>query len=165
LTLLGVVLFVVSYAASRGLNAFRLELSEFEGAVAPLLIIAVLVVLVVAHEWLHGLTMRRLGARPAYGVGTFGRVLPIYAYCTTPGHRFTRAQFAMVSAAPMLIISLVGALLVAYLSLGGWLVVPLALHLGGCIGDLWIAGMLLLQPGGTVVEDLRTGVRFHRPVA
>ena len=60
-------------------------------------------------------------------------------------------------------ISLVGAVCVAFVPYGGWLVIPLGFHLGGCVGDLWFLGMIARQPQGTVIEDLRTGVRFHRP--
>jgi hypothetical protein len=46
------------------------------------------------------------------------------------------------------------------LPLGGWLVVPLGLHLGGCIGDFWLTALVLCKPAGTLVEDRKTGVHF-----
>ena len=119
-----------------------------------------LLLLIAAHELLHGLVMRFFGGRPRYGVGAMGKVLP-YFYCTAEGERFTRTQFAVVALAPAIVISLLGGLAVAYLPYGGWLVLPLGLHLGGCVGDVWMLGVVLLQPRGTMIEDMRTGVRFH----
>ncbi len=119
-----------------------------------------LLVLIAAHELLHGLVMRLFGGRPRYGVGVMGKVLP-YFYCTAEGERFTRIQFAAVALAPAVVISLLGSLAVAYLPYGGWLVLPLGLHLGGCVGDVWVLAVVLMQPRGTMIEDMRTGVRFH----
>jgi hypothetical protein len=48
---------------------------------------------------------------------------------------------------------------------GAWLVVPLGLHFGGAVGDLWATGLMLSQPRGTLIEDTTTGVIFHHPVA
>jgi hypothetical protein len=100
--------------------------------------------------------MRRYGARPTYGGGVYEKITP-YLYCTSPGHRFTRSQFAVVAAAPLVIISLIGALCVAFVPYGGWLAVPLGIHLGGCVGDLWVLGILARLPKGTTLEDLVTG--------
>lgn len=159
LMVLGTILFTVIYAATHG--------GEAGGVIGPLgIAITMLLVLalLVLHEWIHGLAMRRYDARPEYGAGVLNKFLP-YFYCTAPSHEFTRAQFAVVSAAPMVIISLVGALCVAFAPFGGWLVVPLGAHLGGCIGDLWFLGILSRHPRGTLLEDLKTGVRFHYPAA
>jgi len=127
----------------------------------PILLTGMLLLLLIAaHELVHGLTMRLFGGRPRYGVGAMGKILP-YFYCTAEGERFTRAQFAAVALAPMLALSLLGGLAVAYLPYGGWLVLPLGLHLGRCIGDFWVLGVVLMQPRGTLIEDMKTGVRFH----
>ncbi|MDQ3327661.1 MAG: DUF3267 domain-containing protein [Chloroflexota bacterium] len=135
---------------------------EIGTGIGPVLITGLLLfLLIVTHELLHGLTMRLFGGRPRYGVGVMGKILP-YFYCTAEGERFTRAQFATVALAPTVAISLLGALAVAYLPYGGWLVLPLGLHLGGCIGDVWVLGVVLKQPRGTMIEDMKTGVRFHR---
>jgi hypothetical protein len=44
----------------------------------------------------------------------------------------------------------------------GYLILPLALHLGGCVGDGFAAWRVLHEPPGTEYEDLRDGIRFHR---
>jgi hypothetical protein len=124
--------------------------------------LALLLLLMVLHEAVHGAVMRRCGATPTYGVGVMYRLLP-YFYCTAVGFRFSRRQFIAVSLAPLLAVSLLGALVVAVAPGGEWLVIPLAAHLGGCIGDLWGTALTLRQPPGTLVEDLKTGMRFYRP--
>lgn len=163
LTLVGVALFAAAYAVPHGVDTATVELSGLEAVTAPLITAAFVAILVSLHEWLHGLAMSRYGARPEYGFGVWHRFLP-YFYCTAPGYKFTRRQFAVVSAAPAVAISLLGAFCVALVPQGGWLVAPLGFHLGGCIGDFWFLGMIARQPRGTLLEDTRTGVRFHRPV-
>jgi hypothetical protein len=44
---------------------------------------------------------------------------------------------------------------------GGWLVLPAAFHLSGCIGDFAMVAMVARQPRNTTIEDLPNGVRFH----
>jgi hypothetical protein len=90
------------------------------------------------------------------------KVLPVF-YCTTPGHLFARWQFAVFALAPLVGISLVGVLAIVLSPWGLWIVFPLAINFGGAVGDLWFIGLLLRQPGGTLVEDRREGVVFHYP--
>ncbi len=159
LPLFGIILFALVYTANHSGEA-----GGIIGGSAILLTLLLTVVLVIPHEWLHGLAMKRYGAQPKYGAGTFSKVFP-YFYCTAPGNKFTKSQFAVIGAAPVVVISLVGALCVAFLPLGGWLVAPLGFHFGCCVGDLWFLGLLARQPKGTLLEDLETGVRIHRPAA
>ena len=159
LSLAGIISFAATYAFARGEDGGTVEISLL-ALVVPTLVVFVLLGV---HEWVHGLTMACFGARPQYGAGLFGHVMP-YVYCTSPGHGFTRTQFAAISAAPLAIISSVGAVCVAFVPLGGWLVIPLGVHLGGCIGDIWLLGIIARLPRNTVLEDLATGVRIVRPL-
>jgi hypothetical protein len=61
------------------------------------------------------------------------------------------------------LISLLGGMLIAVAPFGHWLVIPLGLHFGGSTGDFWALGMAVKQPRGTLIEDLKAGVVFHRP--
>ena len=106
--------------------------------------------------------MRGFGATPSYGVGVLHRFLPFF-FCTSQGLRFTRSQFVAVALAPVTVQSPLGALAVALLPVGGWLVVPLGAHLGGCGGDLWCAALTRRRPRGALAEDRITGVRFFPP--
>jgi hypothetical protein len=161
LAIAGVFLFAALYAVARQENTVSGAGLELLAMVAGVVLLTAAVM--VLHEWVHGLVMRRFGARPEYGAGVMYRFMP-YLYCTASGHEFTRGQFIAITAAPALVISALGALWVSLLPYGGWLVVPLGLHLGGCVGDLWVLGVLLRQPAGTLVEDTRTGMRLLRPV-
>jgi hypothetical protein len=39
-------------------------------------------------------------------------------------------------------------------------VLPSAVHLSGCAGDIAMVWVAARQPRGTTIEDLQTGVRF-----
>jgi Putative zincin peptidase len=120
-------------------------------------------VLLVAHEGLHGLAMAAFGARPRFGAMMIAGLAPAL-YTTAPGHRFSRAEYLAVTLTPVVAISTLGA--VACLTpVGLVLVLPLAFHLAGCVGDLGAALRLAREPRGTGCEDLRDGIRFHRPAA
>jgi len=161
---LGTVLIVVGLGLFSAASAVRGGEASItiSGADLGLSLIA-LAVLLVLHELIHGWTMRRYGARPTYGTGVLGRVMP-YFYCTAAGFRFTRRQFVVVSLAPAVLISVAGVLALALAGdTADWLVLALATHLGGCIGDFWGTILALRQPPGTTYEDIKTGIRFHPP--
>jgi hypothetical protein len=113
--------------------------------------------ILVPHEWLHGLAIRYYGGKPRYGVGVSHFVVP-YAYATTD-HRFERNQFAVVLLAPLVGISLVGVPLMV-LTGWGWLVLPLAANAGGAVVDCWMLLTVLGYPAHVTVEDHETGVRI-----
>ena len=115
------------------------------------------------HEGVHGIFMLAFGARPQFGMLRTG-LLPYAFYATDPGHRFARRQYLAVSLAPLAILGLLGIPL-CMLPFGGYLVVPFALHLAGCIGDIAISRHVLQGPPTVICEDLRDGVRFWKPVA
>ncbi|WP_276259828.1 DUF3267 domain-containing protein [Haloglomus litoreum] len=123
-----------------------------------LLVIAVLAtVILVPHEWLHGLAFRHYGGDPSYGVGVAHFILP-YAYATSP-ERFTRNQFLVILLAPLVVMTAVG--VPAMLLLGwGWLALPLAANAGGAVADVWMALTLLGYPAHVGVEDHEKGVRI-----
>jgi hypothetical protein len=133
------------------------------GLVDVLLVVALTAVLLVVHEAIHGLVMLAFGARPTFGALLVARVMPAF-YATSVGHRFSRTQYLTVAAAPAAAISVIGFLL-CFGSWGGYLIVPLAIHLGGCVGDFFAIWRVLREPRGTEFEDLRDGIRFHRKPA
>jgi hypothetical protein len=163
LTVLGSALFATLYAATRGGSAeFSVRIADLAPLVATL--VATILVLFATHELIHGVVIRWCGARPCFGVNLVARVLPAL-YTTAPGARFSRPQFVGVSLAPLLVVSVVGALLVVVAPFGGVLVLPLGIHVGGCVGDLWMVGLVLRQPGGTLIEDAIDGAIFLPPPA
>ena len=137
--------------------SFRIGLTEV------VLVVGLTALLLVVHEGIHGLVMLGFRARPSFGVVLVGGAMPAL-YATSPGHRFSRGQYLTVAATPAVVISVLGFLL-CFGSWGGYLIVPLAIHLGGCVGDLFACGRVLRERPDTEFEDLRDGIRFHRRAA
>jgi hypothetical protein len=130
------------------------------GLVELLVVVALTAFLMAAHEAIHGVVMLGFGARPRFGAMLVGRVLPAL-YATADGHRFTRGRYLVIAAAPTVIISGPG-FLACFGPWAGYLVVPLAIHVGGCVGDWFAASRALREASTTTCEDLRDGIRFHR---
>jgi hypothetical protein len=156
LTILGFLIFLFVYAAfhsSEPPNSVTLNL---------LLLLLLVIGVLVLHEALHGAAAMVYGAKPKFGAALLHRFVPVL-YCTTPGHYFTRRQFAIFALMPLVVISTLGVILLAVTPWGLMLIAPLAVNFGGAVGDIWFIGLLLQQPPGTLVEDQRDGVRFHYP--
>jgi hypothetical protein len=69
----------------------------------------------------------------------------------------------VVALAPTVAVNLLGMALLVVLGSWSWVLVPaLAAHLGGCVGDWWIAVVMMRLPAGTLIEDTEHGFR-HRP--
>lgn len=118
--------------------------------------------LMVAHEGVHGAAIAMFGGKPVYGATMVGKALPAF-YCTSHGTRFTRAKFIAIALAPAVVIGIGAAIAVATLPSGGWLVVPAAFHLGGCVGDFAMAYIVARLAPGSLVEDLKSGMRLYEP--
>lgn len=125
------------------------------------LVILITALLVIVHEAIHGTAMRSFGAHPKFGVVLVGQVMPAL-YATSEGHLFTRFQYLVVALSPAVIISVLG-FLACFSQWAGYLVIPLAVHLGGCAGDAAATWQVTRKPSGTLFEDLRDGLRFHGP--
>ncbi|MFC7176258.1 DUF3267 domain-containing protein [Halosegnis marinus] len=121
------------------------------------LVVAVLAtVIIVPHEWVHGLAFRRYGGDPRYGVGVAHFVLP-YAYASSEG-RFTRNEALVIVLAPLVVLTAVGTPLM--LATGwGWLALPLAANAAGAVADVWMALSLVSFPAHVLMEDHEDGVR------
>jgi hypothetical protein len=118
----------------------------------------------IVHEAIHGLAFRFFGGKPIYGAVMISKVLPAL-YCSAPGYRFSLRQFGIIILSPLVVISIVGVAAMPFVENGLLLVFPLALNFGGAVGDVWMAGMLTRRAAGTMVEDLKDGLRFHKPAA
>jgi hypothetical protein len=118
------------------------------------------------HEWLHGLAMRRYGATPRYGATMVAKMMPAF-FCTSPGTLFTRRQFMVIALTPFLVISVLCMVLLVLGRWSGWLIVPAAFHLSGCVGDFTVAAKVARLEAGTRLEDQISGLRIYRsgPVA
>ena len=118
--------------------------------------------LMVVHEGVHGVAVAAFGGKPVFGATMIGNAMPAF-YCTSIGNRFTKAQFLAIALAPAVVLGIGTAIAIAWLPSSGWLVVPAALHLGGCVGDFVMARIVARLPSGSLVEDRKSGMRLYLP--
>lgn len=134
---------------------------EFEGAgliaaVGGVLLLTAL--MLVLHEAIHGLGFwLATGSRPRFGLGRG------YAYAAAPEWYLPRSRYLWIGLAPLLVISALG---IALIALGPpELIVPALLvavmNASGAVGDLWVAYLLLRQPGEMLANDRGDEVRFY----
>jgi hypothetical protein len=115
--------------------------------------IALYIVMLAAHEAVHAATILALGGRPRFGLR-----LPLAAYCTAPGQLFTRAGYEVVALAPLIVISLAGAVGIWLAPpLGAYLLFALAGNVSGAVGDLATVGELRALPSTALIADNATG--------
>ncbi|SDQ50324.1 DUF3267 domain-containing protein [Natronobacterium texcoconense] len=153
--------FAFAYAFGHVLAAFRgvpLEPIVLGPSPPPaaaawgLVSLALVALVVVAHEWLHGLFMARYGGSPTFGVGSSYFLFP-YAYAETEVTSYTRTEMLVVLLAPFVGITSGGLVLLAVYP-SPILVVALAANAAGSIGDLWMAAALLQYPRDVRVAGL-----------
>lgn len=154
LTALGLVGYLAAWAVPRGATGARFGLT---GVVVALVATAVLMVV---HELVHGLALLTLGHRPTFGVARVDRVV-VGLTTTATGARMSKPGFCWVALAPMVLLSALTLWWAADGPMGGAAVVPGAIHLGGCIGDLALVARALRTPPGSLIEDRQTGIRIH----
>jgi hypothetical protein len=161
LFVLGLFVFGLPVVARAAHGAGTARTTVTISVASPFIVLAATAGLLVLHEAVHALVMRLFGARPRFGAIMVARLIPAL-YTTAPGHVFRRGQYVAVAVAPGLALSALG-FLACFSPPGGYLVIPLAIHLAGCVGDVAATERVLRQPAGTGYEDLRDGIRFHRP--
>lgn len=155
-TVAGLVLGVVWFAASGELTV-EIDLVEV------LLTLALTIAVVVVHEAVHALAMLGFGVTPRFGFVRVGGVMPaIYTTSVRP-HAFDRPAYLAIALAPFILVNSALLVVIVTAGSGGLLVVPFAVHLGGCVGDLWLVRQARSQPVGSRFEDLRDGLLVHLP--
>ncbi|MDZ5810799.1 DUF3267 domain-containing protein [Halorubrum sp. AD140] len=127
-------------------------------ALDVLVILVLGTIILIPHEWLHGLAIRYYGGEPKYGVGVAHFILP-YAYATTD-HEFTRNQFIVLLLTPLVVMTAVGVPVMLIFE-WGWLIVPLSANAAGAIADLWMTMTLLGVPADARLQDHPKGVRIY----
>lgn len=145
-------------ARHQGGAAFVLTGSDF--LIAFVVTMASIVATLVIHEGIHALAVAWTGGTPTYGAKMIGKIMPVF-FVTSDGQLFTRPQFLGVALAPLILLTTVFTVSIAMAPFAGWLVVPAAVHTGGCIGDIVMAWKTWRQQPGSLVEDRITGLRFH----
>lgn len=151
--------------AGRHLAGGTVDLSAQGIAVGVLGMLVVSALVLLAHEVVHGLVIALCGVRPVFGTGKMADGQIPYLYAGAPGHHFSRLQYLLIAWAPSVVVNATLVALIAAFPWGVWLILPLAIHVSGCIGDWLLLAALHRQPPGTVVEDTLEGIRLHRPAA
>lgn len=156
LTMLGVIIFGLFYIVL--VPTEPPDTFTFNAIYLVLIAAGVLAV----HEGFHGLAAVYYGGRPTFGATMLHKFVPVL-YCTVEGHMFTRGQFSAFALAPLVGISALGMLAMIVTPWGLWIIFLLAMNFGGSIGDISMTWLVARQPAGTMVEDMKDGVRFHYP--
>lgn len=135
--------------------------SSYQATLTPLRVVLGAVIALaavpVAHEALHGLAARALGARPAFGIGAG------FAY-TTFREPLARWPYLAVGLAPLVVMSAAAiALGAAWSTAAGWLVFAAVANAAGAIGDLWMAWRIVRRPRNALFIDLADGFAVLEP--
>jgi hypothetical protein len=129
-----------------------------DGAWMILLVLAVTVVMLVVHEAFHGLFFWLFTrSRPVFGLGVG------YAYAAAPGWYLPKWQYFITSLAPLVGITILGLLLLAY-GPASWMMPSAALiafNASGAVGDLAVAAWLLSQPADCLANDRGDAVTLY----
>ena len=130
----------------------RLGLPSIAGGLALLTLVVPL-----AHEAIHGLVARALGARPRFGLGAG------FAY-TTFAEPVSRDAYLAIGLAPLLTLSGAGlALLVACPRRAGQVLTFLVGNAAGATGDLWVIRRVAALPADARLRDLADGFAVYLP--
>lgn len=107
------------------------------------------------HEAIHGLAILFWGGRPY-----FGAKLPLALYCGARSQLFSRQQYRVIALAPLVVITLLGVLLIAWQP--GWasyLQLALSGNFAGAAGDVLVVARMQKLPADVLLEDTETGYR------
>ncbi len=118
--------------------------------------IALMLIVLPLHEWIHGLVIRRCGHKPRYGVKLF------VLFATSDGALFRRDEFIRVAMAPLAVISAAGALIMLFLPLGiaRWIALAVIVNAAGAIGDLWMTVVALRYDRSSLIRDEEDSMRI-----
>ena len=121
-----------------------------------------IIIVLIFHEFVHGLIMQSFGAKPKYDF--FARGLMFYA--KAPGYAFKRNQYITIVLGPLVSLSILVCLGIAIL-LGRSMVWVLALwgivNASAANADLWITSILYRFPTSAYVVDELDGMRILLP--
>ncbi|MEN6572529.1 MAG: DUF3267 domain-containing protein [Anaerolineaceae bacterium] len=141
--------------------AMEIKIMGAFSAVWQLMVLIVSVVLMlVIHEGFHGLSFWIFtGSKPRFALKTF------YAYAAAPEWYLPKWQYFITALAPFVMITLLGILCIA---VGPqWSVLPLMaviiFNATGAVGDLWVAGALLLRSSQVLAQDNGDAIAFFEP--
>ncbi|MBQ8563368.1 MAG: DUF3267 domain-containing protein [Firmicutes bacterium] len=118
-----------------------------------------IVVYIVAHEWVHGMAIRFITGRQA----DFGFDLKKgMAYAGSDAY-FGKAAYIIIALAPLMFwgITLFVILWEVAESWFWYLYAIQIMNISGSVGDLYVTGLTLRAPKGTIVRDSGTSMLFY----
>lgn len=118
------------------------------------------VLMMLVHEGLHGLAIALFGHTPRFGIKWDKGV----AYATAENALFWKWQFIIVALTPLVVITLGGMLLAAFLPdpFAYYIGLIVVLNAGGAIGDIWMSAIVFPYPADTLVRDEEDGIRIYQ---
>ncbi len=137
----------------QGILYFYLGITFTPGVELGFSLVAAILLVIAAHEAVHGGVATLLGHHPIFGIK------PPLVYVTF-ATKIPRNHLIVIALAPLILLDLVfAALYVAQI-----LELPASLCFGintiGAVGDLWIVANLVTHGRGTFVQDTKTGVEI-----
>jgi hypothetical protein len=127
--------------------------------------LAIIAVLVILHEGVHGLVFLVFGGRPRFGTKLIGGFFPV-VYASAAGPLLSRNRYLLVGLAPFLVLTLLLLLTGILVRDGGIALIVLtamAMNIAGSTGDLIVARKIRQLGGGTLFEDTSDGFNWYRP--
>jgi hypothetical protein len=119
-------------------------------------------VVLVFHEFIHGIVMQAFGAKVKYGFWAQGLMF----YAKAPGYAFKRIQYLIMVLSPIVSLSILASFGIVALS-GTSIVWVMALwgvvNASAANADLWITGIVLRYPASAYVVDELDGMRIYIP--
>ncbi|MHB8192776.1 MAG: DUF3267 domain-containing protein [Bellilinea sp.] len=131
-----------------------------EGLWSVAIVLVLIFATIVLHEAIHGLGFMLLAkARPIFAFRG------VYAYAAAPGYYIPRNPYLVIALAPLVVISLAGVVLMAFVH-PVWiapLVLVCVVNSSGAVGDLWVAWLLLRHPAEALAQDRGDEIEIYAP--
>lgn len=119
------------------------------------LLFTVIAGMMILHEAIHGLFFWVFTrSRPIFGIKL------LFAYAGAPDWYIPRDQYTVIGLAPFVLMSVVGFLLIPFVSLlaSRLTLFGIVMNASGAIGDLYVVAKVLRQPRDVMIQD--TGFGF-----
>ena len=146
-------------AAAVRTEPFSPGLSAIWDGLEPLWLLLGIMGVFIFHELIHGFFFWLFtGDRPRFGLHIF------YAYAAAPDWYLPRNRFIVVGAAPFILITITGLVLLPYIAPQAVteLLIILTLNAAGSVGDLLVIGWLITQPRTTMINDMGPTIAFYK---
>jgi len=121
--------------------------------------LAIVLLVLPLHEWIHGLSIAHYGHKPRYGAKW------MVLFATSDNALFRRNEFIHIALAPLVVITTSGLILIAFVPLGlaEWIALAISINAAGAIGDIWMAAIALRYDRSALIRDEEDSMRIFAP--